>query len=273
LDNNSNNDSVAFRIPATDIDCFKSSTELILKSKGIHPLSKNIILVARSAEDTAWNSQNFTKLEAYDSTKPFQFIVHKLTAFDGNWSKKMLGFDVPVDLISNPQAISSAKVLSASVISESKRTTYGGSVGLILKIPQKNIVATRPADMQSMIPLGKALADSQESFERTLVKFHEFYGIENPRELLDHTTAALYNEVVAVGTGAGGEKVEVIGIALFEMNGYLPLYPGVEAKLLESAHNNNLQVIRIPMTTKMNLSEYAGFEEQNQDFQKFLVDP
>ncbi|MDD4975449.1 MAG: hypothetical protein PHY93_13905 [Bacteriovorax sp.] len=286
LDKNLNDDYTISRLPATDNDCSKIATELILRpeknnyqeailaKEAVQGLGDSFYLRgSKNPSSDEWKSQNFTNPEAYDATKPFRFIVHKLTALDGNWTKKMLGTSAPIDLISNPQDISNARILSASIISENKRTTYGGVVGLILKIPETNIVATRPADMQSMIPLGKALADSEDSFERTLSKFHKFYGIENPNTLLKHTSTGLYNEMIAVGTGTVGEKVEVIGIALFETNGYLPLFPGVETKLLESASNNHLPVIRIPVINDINLSEYAIFEEENQNFQKLLKAP
>jgi hypothetical protein len=223
-------------------------------------------------EIASWNTSGFTSPSAFDPAK-FRLIVHKISPFDGiHWEKKMIGVATPIDLLKEPQRIAEAKAFSASVISEKKSTTYNGFVGLILEIPEKNIVATRPVDMQTMGPLGRAAKISDGALKREMEKYTDFYGVITPEEILTQTPVHDFNEILVTGESDAGNRVKVIGFAVFDVQGMKMLDPTVEKLIADSAKANGIPVIRIDWSGEMDFSGRLTQEPQTEQFNRFSAE-
>ena len=103
-----------------------------------------------------------------------------------------------IDNLTQPERIWEKQTLSLSYVGPHKRVTYAKS-GFILKVPQKNILATYFSDSGN--PIYGSFPNRREELEKRTIL--------GPDELLSFTN--IYNEVNVTGEHPDGSKVEVIG--------------------------------------------------------------
>lgn len=135
----------------------------------------------------------------------------------------------PINLEEEPEKINEKIRISASVIDEKRRSTWG-DVGLILSTPPENIRGIYSADA------GTPWYDDAVGVESTLSCTIE--------ELLEQTTPGLYNEVVLTGTTSAG-KVELVGffVNIFADNDYVD--PEMARKIRILSRHINLPLVEI----------------------------
>jgi hypothetical protein len=179
------------------------------------------------------------------------YIVHALMGeeLSKQWAEslRLKGQFIPgqfIDLTREPQRIADKPVISTSLISADKPTTWG-PFGFILKVPCENIVAGGPED------LGTPLASRGEVLEASLTLLHRFRGLSSPREILSKTRPPIHNEIVVRGTSSSGAKVEIAGLFLKTDSSGKPLLSAEQAVEFASLDKQlHVPVVRIPDTTK-----------------------
>ncbi len=102
-----------------------------------------------------------------------------------------------VDLIANPEQISTRPTISTSVITQDHTDTFG-HLGLVLKFPAENILSANPEDAGTFVGSRAEIKELRRGRSLDL-------SID---ELLEHTGM---NEVVITGETEAG-KVEITGI-------------------------------------------------------------
>lgn len=157
---------------------------------------RNSILdgIVYTESQNLWNSAT-TPPEHHQKDK-FTYIVHGLKpgSFGSDGIKKFLD---------NPIGITN-RLISASVINQDKKGTYGSSCGVILKVPFENIIATSPSDLGTrnslMTPsIHEKGFDIDLCAELTRLNYNN--PILEPSKLLDQTRR--YNELAILGSIPG----------------------------------------------------------------------
>lgn len=162
----------------------------------------------------AWKSLELTEVKNY-SQNDFKFIVHAINT-PGDQMSNFLFFEKlmsngeedksqNIDLINQAKRISERKLISCSLISNTKLGMLK-SVGLILKMPVENILFASERD------LGVSLLNPDE-----VIKLYEKEPLVSPVTLLSNPIG--YNEVLIQGTTAFG-KIEVVGVCVNPNLGY-----------------------------------------------------
>lgn len=138
----------------------------------------------------------------------FVYLVHGIQfgiTFREELKKEEGSKEEYVDLLKNPNDIHKLKLISCSIIGKGVHDgeTFNclgtfATVGLILKVPSKNILRTGTTD------IGSDFINPSE-----YIKQHEEEEIDDPLTLLMNTQG--YNEVVVQGTTKYG-AVEVVGV-------------------------------------------------------------
>jgi hypothetical protein len=190
----------------------------------------------------AWSAFPFSDPSQHDSLH-FVYIVHDIFGFTIDeaqktvWEHNLAPYQI--NIIRNPERISEIAVISSSIINQNHIKTYGAGWGVILKVPSSNFMAATPKDMQSSklreaLPLGTNAVDKQIG---TLIKRH---GLPSPEQILEQTPKDRHNEVLILGTGPNGEKVEVAGFYLIKRGRYNTLE--AQDMLLRQAGTANSQM-------------------------------
>ncbi len=146
---------------------------------------------------------NFLYVIRVDNTKEVPYGMDRVAA-EAEWARKMHR--------NHP-------LISASVIAPG----YTGSFmsrnwAYILKVPEDSVIASTPKDSGISSMASNRRGDPQ----KMAASLGPYYGLHEPKHLIDHSIeyantykgSGEYNEVFLMGE-AGGQKVEVVGIAYF----------------------------------------------------------
>ncbi len=198
----------------------------------------------------------FTDPKEFDP-RAFQFIVHVIGPNRMN-------------TINNPEETFNQRLLSCSIVNQSKKTTFVFNNGFILKVPQSNIYATTPCDMylynkamDKDLALGKL--NKNENLDKELSRVNSKYGISTPEDILKRTQPHKINEVAVLG-----KNVKVIGVFRKVLNGKKgTTYPGIHKesyKLYEKyAKEHHLPIVDIPidyLTAKQRLKKEGKMNQK-----------
>ncbi len=146
---------------------------------------------ARDAAVRGWSPAHFTDPSTSPSDGKYRFMVHMVNPFS---------CDGACDFARGESEISSsagARTISLSVIDQDHKGTFG-FVGYIVRVPEKNIVATSGADMQSGF-----------STHQDAAKLAATFPLEAPEKILAGTRG--HNEIIAARSD-GNSKLEVVGL-------------------------------------------------------------
>ncbi len=191
----------------------------------------------------SWDSAGFTDpdsvsgemgIRGHQSKEDFQFIVHTAPITHLMEGQGVFSTDAE-------NALASWDVACASIVNQNKTFTYG-SVGVILKVPQQNVIAASPDDLMSETNIGlidrtsklvnvpgkdstkaryEAMPDYQRSglLKKELARYQRYTN--TPDEVLKKTYGAR-NEILICTSGGvnihegqkATGKVEIVGIFL-----------------------------------------------------------
>jgi len=178
-------------------------------------------------ERRSWNEDNLTSPHDYKNDPyHFRFLTYSVeggTADDKSWfmalqvvhSQVQQKYGKPndydpqvINVLEEPDKISEKRVISASLIDQNHKATWGSS-GFLLTITPSNVVATHTHDAGTDTYMGQ-IAPSTAQMEKE--RLFEKYGIGSPQNLLNNSSTQFYNEVVLQGTGDDGQKIQITGI-------------------------------------------------------------
>jgi len=145
--------------------------------------------------------------------------------------------DNDIDLLEEPQRISEKPIISASLIDQAHRATWGNA-GYILKVPFDNILKTAREDIGTFYAQGKILVEQ-------LYLEKEKLGIARPETILNSTSKTNYNEIVTTGTGKGGKKVSIEGVFVKVLPDGEYVDQDLATRIMNVALAQNLPIIRI----------------------------
>lgn len=161
--------------------------------------SANTSVIARIR--TAWNPLKFSDPRKHDSKK-FTYIVRVVSLKES--------FSENIARITN---LHQREEMSASVINERHRRTFGTGLksGLILHVPEENILFSNPWDMALGAP--KDRFDSGNVFDPNMASLvnKPAFGLHSPEQLLKESSELnAYNEVLV--KGGNNNPTTVVGL-------------------------------------------------------------
>jgi len=208
----------------------------------------------------AWNPGNFTDPNTLNSFKKarsgngphpavpqFRFIIHAVGNYRG-------------DVFDTPNILTRYEVLSMSLMSKSNSHAHDPQ-GVILKVPENNILAASPTDVavQNYAPAFSAQSPNAVTITDNLMDIAARHGgLRSPDYLLQSIRGyPYYNEVVVCGRagvplphGLTGNMTTVGLFVLTDANGEIRGDPNTrrarEMRVVACARNYHLPVLYIP---------------------------
>lgn len=196
------------------INCFVSALTLLISLSGwggSFPCKSRFAQTPQECRALeSWNNLSFTDVQDLDRYRKFTVIFHSITGFGWNGETNPKPGSFNERLLRDPSLISNNPKISASVISETKRKTFRGHIGLILEVSPENVVGASFEDAGS--PPVKSY-NEDELFMLELYSSNRAVDIITPKDVLARTVK--YNEVVLTGTDqSSGRRVLATGIIL-----------------------------------------------------------
>ncbi len=181
----------------------------------------------------SWKN-DFTNPNNHNNDK-YCYIVHGLIGPEARIKQKIFLSDIKtsdnsqdIDLLQYPEKVSERKILSASIIDQNHKTTWG-SAGLILDVSYENVIAAYREDV------------STPFFDIEHVKKEKVPTIDDVLKLTDPD---LHNEIVLNGS-VEDKKINVSGFwAKIDKEGQ-PVNKFLYRRIRRLAENKGLPLIKI----------------------------
>lgn len=181
----------------------------------------------------SWEN-SFTNPNNHDDDK-YCYMVHGLIGLDARIKQKIFLSDIQtsdnsqdIDLLQYPEKVSEKKVISASIVDQNHRTTWG-HVGLILDVPYKNIMAAYKEDV------------STPFFDINKVKREKVPSVD---DILKLTNSKRHNEIILTGQ-IDDKKVNICGFwTKVDKNGE-PIDKFLYRKMRRLSEEKGLPLIKI----------------------------
>ena len=170
--------------------------------------------------------------------KNFRYLVHGVYPRPKNFTAETAAEaasaqdDQSINLYEQPERVSERVSLSMSLIDPDHTGTWAKG-GLILEVPEENIIGNGPSDLGS--------ANSDPSQLRS--QFRE-RTILTPEELLRQSSTRDYNEVIAFAN-LEGSKVKLKGFYITVRPDGSPVDSAIAAQMQEHATALNLSLVKI----------------------------
>ena len=174
------------------------------------------------------------------SSNRFSYLVHALTDKNSRLmqdlflvQEKSFQKGQYIDLLTHPEKIAEKKIISCSLIDQSKFSTFS-NVGLILNCPPENIVGMSSSDAGTDFSNPDQVMSSRQTVHKT------------PQELLQETSKRTYNEVVITGS-SNKRNVSIIGCFIKTAKGR-PNDPETSCQIQKLADRLSVPVVEIDET-------------------------